>query len=92
MQIDLAKCQAELEAMWLLNWRMAAHVAEDKLTGADSSAVKVFGTERIIEIYRLLLGVVGAAATSHRARRGRCCGAASRRPAARRRSTPSAAA
>ena len=23
VQMDLARCQAELEAMWLLNWRMA---------------------------------------------------------------------
>jgi alkylation response protein AidB-like acyl-CoA dehydrogenase len=33
VQMDLAKCHAELEAMWLLNWRMAVHVADDELTG-----------------------------------------------------------
>ena len=33
VQMDLAKCQAELEAMWLLNWRMAVHVADGELTG-----------------------------------------------------------
>ena len=33
VQMDLAKCHAELEAMWLLNWRMAVHVADGELTG-----------------------------------------------------------
>jgi 3-oxocholest-4-en-26-oyl-CoA dehydrogenase alpha subunit len=61
VQMDLAKCHSELEAMWLLNWRMAVHVANDELTGAESSSIKVFGTERTIEVYRLLLGIVGAA-------------------------------
>ena len=61
VQMDLAKCHAELEAMWLLNWRMAVHVADGELTGAESSSIKVFGTERIIEVTRLLLGVMGAA-------------------------------
>jgi len=46
--------------MWLLNWRMAAAVAADEVTAAESSSIKVFGTERTIEIYRLLLGIVGA--------------------------------
>jgi len=61
VQMDLAKCHAELQAMWLLNWRMAVHVADGELTGAESSSIKVFGTERIIEVARLLSGVVGAA-------------------------------
>jgi alkylation response protein AidB-like acyl-CoA dehydrogenase len=61
VQMDLARCHAELEAMRLLNWRMAVHVTEGELTGAESSSIKVFGTERIIDVVRLLLGVVGAA-------------------------------
>jgi alkylation response protein AidB-like acyl-CoA dehydrogenase len=61
VQMDLARCHAELEAMWLLNWRMAVHVAADELTAAESSSIKVFGTERTIEVSRLLLGIVGAA-------------------------------
>jgi 3-oxocholest-4-en-26-oyl-CoA dehydrogenase alpha subunit len=61
VQMDLAKCHAELEAMWLLNWRMAVHVADDELTAAESSSIKVFGTERTIEVSRLLLGIIGAA-------------------------------
>ena len=61
VQTDLARCHAELDAMWLLNWRMAVQVANGELTGAESSSIKVFGTERTIEVYRLLLGVVGVA-------------------------------
>ena len=61
VQMDLARCHAELEAMWLLNWRMAVHVATRELTGAESSSIKVFGTERTVEICRVLLGIVGAA-------------------------------
>jgi hypothetical protein len=59
--MDLAKCAAELSAMRLLNWRMAVHVAEGELTGAESSSIKVFGTERTIEVFRVLAGIVGAA-------------------------------
>jgi hypothetical protein len=40
---------------------MAASVAADTLTAAESSSIKVFGTERTLEIFRLLLGIVGAA-------------------------------
>jgi hypothetical protein len=58
---ELARTHAELKAMYLLNWRMAVSVADGSLTPAGSSAVKVFGTERTIEVYRRLLGIVGSA-------------------------------
>ncbi|MHB8330175.1 MAG: acyl-CoA dehydrogenase family protein [Acidimicrobiales bacterium] len=61
VQADLARCRAELDAMRLLNWRMATSLSAERLNPADSSAVKVFGVERSIAIYRLLLGIVGAA-------------------------------
>jgi hypothetical protein len=60
VQLDLARCHARLEAMKLLNWKMAAAAASGELSPADSSAVKVYGTETHVEVYRLLLGVVGA--------------------------------
>jgi len=60
VQLDLARIECELEAMRLLNWRMAQAVAEGRVTAAESSSVKVFGTERTIEVYRLLLGILGA--------------------------------
>jgi alkylation response protein AidB-like acyl-CoA dehydrogenase len=61
IQEDLARTYALLEAQKLLNWRMTAAVADGTLGPADSSAVKVFGTESTVETYRRLLGVVGAA-------------------------------
>jgi 3-oxocholest-4-en-26-oyl-CoA dehydrogenase alpha subunit len=61
VRTELARTYAELRAMYMLNWRMAVEVSEGSLTAAGSSAVKVFGTERTIEVYRRLLGVVGSA-------------------------------
>jgi alkylation response protein AidB-like acyl-CoA dehydrogenase len=58
---DLAKCYARLDAMKLLNWRLAADIAADRLGPADASAAKVYGTETHVEVYRLLLNVLGAA-------------------------------
>ena len=57
---DLARTHARLEAMKLLNWRMASAVAAEALKPADSSAVKVYGTETLIDVYRTLLGILGA--------------------------------
>ncbi len=60
VQEDLARSHALLEAQKLLNWRMTAAVADDTLGPADSSAVKVFGTESTVQVYRLLLGILGS--------------------------------
>jgi alkylation response protein AidB-like acyl-CoA dehydrogenase len=59
VQLDLARGHARLEAMKLLNWRMTTALDAGTLTPADSSAVKVYGTECLIDVYRLLLGVLG---------------------------------
>ena len=45
--------------MRLLNWRMAAATAAGALGPAQSSAVKVYGTECVVDVYRTLLGIVG---------------------------------
>jgi len=60
VQRDLAEIHARGEAMKLLNWRMAAAVDDGTLTAADASAAKVFGVETQIEMYRLMLGILGA--------------------------------
>jgi 3-oxocholest-4-en-26-oyl-CoA dehydrogenase alpha subunit len=60
VQMDLARAHARLEAMKLLNWRMAAALDAGALKPADSSAVKVYGTETLVDVYRTLLGVLGA--------------------------------
>ena len=59
VQLDLARVRANLDALKLLNWRVAWMVEHEKFAAADASAVKVFGTEFHVEAYRLLLGVVG---------------------------------
>jgi alkylation response protein AidB-like acyl-CoA dehydrogenase len=60
IQQDLALTYSLLEAQKLLTWRMTAAVAADTLGAADSSSVKVFGTESTVDIYHKLLGIVGA--------------------------------
>ena len=61
IQADLALTYSLLEAQKLLTWRMAAAVGANALGPADSSSVKVFGTESTVEIYHKLLGIVGSA-------------------------------
>jgi len=61
VQQDFARTHAKLTAMRLMNWKMTAAVAADTLSGADAAATKVFGTETHIEVYRTLLGILGAA-------------------------------
>ncbi len=61
VQRDLAEARARLEAMKLLNWKLASAVAAGNLNAADASAAKVFGTETHIAVYHLLLGILGAA-------------------------------
>ena len=61
VQMDQARSRARLEAMKLLNWRMAAALDAGALMPADSSAVKVYGTETLVDVYRTMLGVLGAA-------------------------------
>ena len=46
-----------------MNARMGWELEEGRLSPADASAVKVYGTECLIEIYRLLVEVVGPTAT-----------------------------
>jgi len=59
VQRDLAEARARLEAMKLLNWKLASAVAAGNLNAADASAAKVFGTETHIAVYHLLLSLFG---------------------------------
>jgi alkylation response protein AidB-like acyl-CoA dehydrogenase len=59
VQLDLARCFADLEALRLLNWRMTVDVDRGDLTPDRASAVKVYGTEAAVRIYQRLLGIVG---------------------------------
>ncbi len=61
VQLNLARAYAKLEALKVLNWRSAWSITAGVPNMAEASAVKVFGTETCIEIYRLLLEIVQAA-------------------------------
>ena len=56
---NLARVFAHLEALKLLNWKVAADADAGRMNPADSSATKVFGSEFYVEAFDLLLEVVG---------------------------------
>ncbi|MBS1692025.1 MAG: acyl-CoA dehydrogenase family protein [Actinobacteria bacterium] len=62
VQLNLARVHAKAEVLKLVNWELAS--AEGSAPSpADASAAKVFGTELATEAYRLLMEVLGTAAT-----------------------------
>ena len=61
VQGNLARVDAKIEALRLFNWRVAAGLEKDSLPAAHASAMKVYGTEMVIEAYKLMLEVVGRA-------------------------------
>jgi len=61
VQLNLARVHAKAEFLKLENWRIAS--SKERLGPAAASATKVFGTEFSLEAYRLLMEVLGAAAT-----------------------------
>jgi alkylation response protein AidB-like acyl-CoA dehydrogenase len=63
VQIALGEACARVEALKVLNWRMAWGIEQGKVDAALASAVKVYGTETVIEIYRLLMDVLGVTGT-----------------------------
>jgi alkylation response protein AidB-like acyl-CoA dehydrogenase len=60
VRTHLARVHAHAEVLRLMNLRVAA---SPELTAADASATKVYGTELSTEAYRLLMEVLGTAAT-----------------------------
>ncbi|ROZ84799.1 acyl-CoA dehydrogenase family protein [Gordonia sp. OPL2] len=64
VQANLARVHAKVEFLKLINWKIASIAASGASPSpADASATKVFGTEFATEAYRLLMEVVGPAAT-----------------------------
>ncbi len=72
VQLNLARVHAKAEVLQLINWELAstAGAAESATSNsdaapspADASAAKVYGTELATEAYRLLMEVLGTAAT-----------------------------
>jgi hypothetical protein len=70
VQTALGEASARLEAMKVMNWRMAWGLEMDILDPAQASAVKVYSTETLIEVYRLLQEVVGVAGALRKGSQG----------------------
>jgi len=58
---NMAQAYSLLEAMRLINYRMAAGLADGEPSPAFTSAAKVYSTESLIQVYRLMLEVLGSA-------------------------------
>lgn len=56
----LAECYARLEAMRLINFRIASDLENGQMDVALASTTKVYGSESAIEILRRLVDIVGA--------------------------------
>lgn len=60
VQVALGRAHARVEALSLLNWKLAADAdAKVDLSPAEASAIKIYGSELNTEIYRTLMEVVG---------------------------------
>jgi len=58
VQMNLARCKADIEYLKLLNWKAAT---AGTLDPALASGTKVYGTEMYLRVYRSLLEVIGQA-------------------------------
>jgi 3-oxocholest-4-en-26-oyl-CoA dehydrogenase alpha subunit len=61
VQVHLARIDARLEFLKLINWKVAWTATQGHLDVADASTTKVFGTEFYMEAFRLMMEVVGQA-------------------------------
>jgi hypothetical protein len=63
VKLALAESYARLQALKVMNWRLAWELERGLLEPSHASAAKVYSSETVIDIYRLLLEVVGVAGT-----------------------------
>ncbi|WP_134739085.1 acyl-CoA dehydrogenase family protein [Nocardioides sp. 503] len=60
VQIALGRAHARIEALSLVNWKLAADAdAKVDLSPAEASATKIYGSELATEVYRALMEIVG---------------------------------
>lgn len=59
---SLAECYSRLEAMRLINFRIAADLEDGNMDVALASATKVYGSEGVVEVLRRLMDIVGGSA------------------------------
>jgi alkylation response protein AidB-like acyl-CoA dehydrogenase len=62
VQQNLAKCVARLEVLKLMTWRQAWNIQKDILDPAESSTVKVFGSENFVSVLQWLQEIMGQTA------------------------------
>ncbi|MAE95650.1 MAG: acyl-CoA dehydrogenase [Deltaproteobacteria bacterium] len=60
VQQNLARVYAKMQVLRLMNWKQAWAASQGQPKMADSSAIKVYGSELNIEVYRALLEVLNA--------------------------------
>ncbi len=58
---NLARVDAKLDVLKLMNWKQAWAIREGKLAPAEASAIKVYGSELYVEACQLLMEVHGSA-------------------------------
>jgi alkylation response protein AidB-like acyl-CoA dehydrogenase len=63
VQMALGEAYALLDALKVMNWKTGWELEQGRLDPAHASAVKVYVTETVIEVYRLLLEVLGVVGT-----------------------------
>jgi alkylation response protein AidB-like acyl-CoA dehydrogenase len=61
VQQSLARIYARAQVLRLMNWKQAFAAEKGQPHMADSSAIKVFGSEMMMDAYRALLEVLGSA-------------------------------
>jgi alkylation response protein AidB-like acyl-CoA dehydrogenase len=61
VQQSLARVHAKIQALRLMNWKQAWAAEKGQPQMADSSAIKVYGSEFQIEAYRTLMEIVSVA-------------------------------
>ncbi|GAA1536463.1 acyl-CoA dehydrogenase family protein [Nocardioides humi] len=60
VQIALGRAHARVEALSLINWKLAADADHGvPLSPAEASATKIYGSELATEVYRSLMEIVG---------------------------------
>ena len=59
MQQSLARIYAKIQVLRLMNWNQAWAAEKGQPQMAESSAIKVYGSELQIEAYRALIEVLG---------------------------------
>jgi alkylation response protein AidB-like acyl-CoA dehydrogenase len=60
VRVSLARVHAVIEALKLMNWRVAAALQGGEVNPADASAMKVLGTEQQCQCLRTLMDVLGS--------------------------------